>query len=94
MAQPDVSGILPSIREKGIHQTLLVRRKGDEYGVIAGRRRYFALLELAKERGKVRKALIRNRIEGGAAGTGVGPVDQCLAERDANAGWCPGCMQV
>jgi len=47
--KPDVSDILPSIREKGIRQTLLVRREGEGYGVIAGRRRYFALLELAKE---------------------------------------------
>ena len=51
--KPDVSDILPSIREKGIRQTLLVRREGDGYGVIAGRRRYFALLELAKETGTV-----------------------------------------
>jgi len=49
--KPDVSDILPSIREKGIRQTLLVRREGDGYGVIAGRRRYFALVELAKESG-------------------------------------------
>tara|TARA_R100000935_G_scaffold7355_1_gene15575 strand:- start:247 stop:2274 length:2028 start_codon:yes stop_codon:yes gene_type:complete len=49
--KPDVSDILPSIREKGIRQTLLVRREGDGFGVIAGRRRYFALLELAKETG-------------------------------------------
>ena len=49
--KPDVSDILPSIREKGIRQTLLVRREGDDFGVIAGRRRYFALLELAKETG-------------------------------------------
>lgn len=51
--KPDVSDILPSIREKGIRQTLLVRREGDGYGVIAGRRRYFALLELAKETGTI-----------------------------------------
>jgi ParB family chromosome partitioning protein len=49
--KPDVSDILPSIREKGIRQTLLVRREGDGFGVIAGRRRYFALLEIAKETG-------------------------------------------
>ena len=49
--KPDVSNILPSIREKGIRQTLLVRREGDGFGVIAGRRRYFALLEIAKETG-------------------------------------------
>jgi ParB family transcriptional regulator, chromosome partitioning protein len=48
---PDVSDILPSIREKGIRQTLLVRREGEGYGVVAGRRRFFALLEIAKETG-------------------------------------------
>lgn len=49
--KPDVSDILPSIREKGIRQTLLVRREGEGYGVVAGRRRYFALLAIAKETG-------------------------------------------
>jgi ParB family transcriptional regulator, chromosome partitioning protein len=48
---PDVSDILPSIREKGIRQTLLVRREGDGFGIVAGRRRFFALLEIAKETG-------------------------------------------
>ena len=49
---PDVSDILPSIREKGIRQTLLVRPEGDGYGVIAGRRRFHALQVLAAETGK------------------------------------------
>ncbi len=48
---PDVSDILPSIREKGVHQTLLVRREGESYGVIAGRRRLFALQAIARETG-------------------------------------------
>ncbi|PKP81935.1 MAG: partitioning protein [Alphaproteobacteria bacterium HGW-Alphaproteobacteria-18] len=48
---PDVSDILPSIREKGVRQTLLVRREGESYGVIAGRRRFFALQQVAKETG-------------------------------------------
>lgn len=48
---PDVSDILQSIREKGIRQTLLVRREGEGYGIVAGRRRYFALSEIAKETG-------------------------------------------
>jgi ParB family chromosome partitioning protein len=48
---PDVSDILPSIREKGLRQTLLVRREGDAYGVVAGRRRFFALQQIAKETG-------------------------------------------
>ncbi|MAN74220.1 ParB/RepB/Spo0J family partition protein [Henriciella sp.] len=50
--KPDVSDILPSIREKGVRQTLLVRREGKYYGVIAGRRRFFALKEIAKETGE------------------------------------------
>ena len=48
---PDVSDILPSIREKGIRQTLLVRREAGGYGVVAGRRRLFALQQIAKETG-------------------------------------------
>ncbi|PKP79778.1 MAG: partitioning protein [Alphaproteobacteria bacterium HGW-Alphaproteobacteria-18] len=48
---PDVSDILPSIREKGVRQTLLVRREGEGYGVVAGRRRFFALQQIAKESG-------------------------------------------
>lgn len=50
--KPDVSDILPSIREKGIRQTLLVRPEGDGYGVIAGRRRFSALQIIAEENGK------------------------------------------
>ena len=50
--KPDVSDILPSIRESGIRQTLLVRKEGDHYGVVAGRRRYFALKEIEKEKGE------------------------------------------
>ena len=49
---PDVSDILPSIREKGIRQTLLVRPEGDGYGVVAGRRRFHALEIIAAETGK------------------------------------------
>ncbi len=48
---PDVSDILPSIREKGIRQTLLVRREADGFGIVAGRRRFFALQQIAKESG-------------------------------------------
>jgi len=48
---PDVSDILPSIREKGLRQTLLVRREAGGYGIVAGRRRFFALQEIAKENG-------------------------------------------
>ena len=48
---PDVSDILASIREKGLRQTLLVRREGDGFGIVAGRRRFFALQQIAKETG-------------------------------------------
>ncbi len=51
--KPDVSDILPSIRERGIRQTLLVRKEGKGYGIVAGRRRFFALKEIAKETGQV-----------------------------------------
>ena len=53
---PDISDILPSIRENGVHQTLLVRPEGDGYGIVAGRRRYYALLKVAEETGKNLKA--------------------------------------
>ena len=49
---PDISDILPSIRENGVHQTLLVRPEGDGFGIVAGRRRYYALLKVAEEIGK------------------------------------------
>lgn len=39
---PDVSDILPSIAARGVYQPLLVRREGDGFGVVAGRRRLFA----------------------------------------------------
>src|SRR3990167_6952726 len=48
---PDVSDILPSIRDKGVRQTLLVRREAGGYGIVAGRRRFFALQQIAKEAG-------------------------------------------
>lgn len=49
--KPEIDDILPSIRKNGIRQTLLVRPEGDGYGVVAGRRRFFALCVVAEERG-------------------------------------------
>lgn len=46
---PDVSDILPSIRAKGVRQPLLVRAEGEGFGVVAGRRRYFALKQVETE---------------------------------------------
>jgi len=49
--KPDISDILPSIRQHGLRQTLLVRKEGKHFGVVAGRRRLFALKQVAKETG-------------------------------------------
>ncbi|MDA4848872.1 ParB/RepB/Spo0J family partition protein, partial [Hoeflea poritis] len=51
--KPDVSDILPSIRQRGIIQPLLVKPNGapDHYDIYAGRRRFFAMKVIAKEAG-------------------------------------------
>lgn len=49
---PDIDDIYPSILDSGVHQSLLVRKEGKGYGVIAGRRRLFALKRKAKETDK------------------------------------------
>ena len=51
---PDTSDILPSIRERGVLQPLLVRDEPDAdgealYGIVAGRRRYHALCQLEQD---------------------------------------------
>ena len=48
---PDISDLYPSVLESGINQSLLVRKEGKGYGVIAGRRRLFALRCKAEETG-------------------------------------------
>ena len=45
---PDVSDIIPSIKKLGIQQPLLVRKNGEGFEIVAGRRRYFSLMEIAK----------------------------------------------
>jgi ParB family chromosome partitioning protein len=49
---PDVSDLLPTIRRRGVIQTLLVRPNcaPDGYEIVAGRRRYHAALLIAEER--------------------------------------------
>ena len=51
---PDIDDILPSVKERGIRQPLIVRREGGtakkpKYGIVAGRRRYFCLSNMAAE---------------------------------------------
>ncbi|MGE3871346.1 MAG: ParB/RepB/Spo0J family partition protein [Parvibaculaceae bacterium] len=47
--KPDLSDILPSIRKRGILQPLLVRPDTEGFGIVAGRRRYFAAKALEQE---------------------------------------------
>lgn len=53
---PDIDDIYPSILQGGINQSLLVRKEGKTWGVIAGRRRLFALKRKEKETGKAQTA--------------------------------------
>ena len=53
---PDISDIYPSIKSRGVLQTMLVRKEGGKFGIVAGRRRFFALKRLAKESGKAQTA--------------------------------------
>lgn len=51
--KPDISDILPSIRQKGILQPFVVRAEGGEFGVVAGRRRWYALKAVEDELGEI-----------------------------------------
>ena len=51
---PEIDDILPSVKERGIRQPLIVRREGGtakkpKYGIVAGRRRHFCLAAIAVE---------------------------------------------
>ncbi|MBL0925911.1 MAG: ParB/RepB/Spo0J family partition protein [Sphingomonadaceae bacterium] len=50
---PDISNILPSVRKRGVLQTLLVRPNcaPDSYEIVAGKRRFFAAQAVANENG-------------------------------------------
>ncbi|UYV16667.1 ParB/RepB/Spo0J family partition protein [Porphyrobacter sp. ULC335] len=53
---PDVSDILPSVKARGVLAPLFVRPSGapDHFEILAGKRRYFASLEAAREAGEER----------------------------------------
>lgn len=53
---PDVSDILPSVKARGVLSPLFVRANGkpDHFEILAGKRRYFASVEAAKESGEER----------------------------------------
>jgi ParB family transcriptional regulator, chromosome partitioning protein len=50
---PDISDILPSVRTRGILQPLLVRPDGEEFEIVAGRRRYFCAKAVVEEQGEI-----------------------------------------
>jgi ParB family chromosome partitioning protein len=50
---PDVADILPSILTKGVLQPLIVRPEDGKFGVVAGRRRWFALKAKKEKLGEV-----------------------------------------
>jgi ParB family transcriptional regulator, chromosome partitioning protein len=45
----DYKDLIPSIKERGILQPLLVRANGQGYEIVAGRRRFLAACEVQKE---------------------------------------------
>ena len=51
---PDITDILPSVRARGVLVPLLVRPNGspENFEIVAGRRRYFAAMAVADERGE------------------------------------------
>ncbi|HBI18249.1 MAG TPA: chromosome partitioning protein ParB, partial [Brevundimonas sp.] len=52
---PDVSDILPSVRERGVLTPLLVRPsgEGETFEIVAGRRRYFAVRAILEDGGEI-----------------------------------------
>jgi ParB family transcriptional regulator, chromosome partitioning protein len=50
---PDVSDILPSVKARGILQPLLVRPNGEDFEIVAGRRRYFCAKAVVEEQGEI-----------------------------------------
>jgi ParB family transcriptional regulator, chromosome partitioning protein len=50
---PDIANVLPSVRARGILQTLLVRPNCAEgcFKIVAGKRRYYAAKAVAEETG-------------------------------------------
>jgi len=55
---PEINDILPSVKERGIRQPLIVRREGGtakkpKYGIVAGRRRFYCLRAIAEQEGEM-----------------------------------------
>ena len=50
---PDISDILPSVKARGILQPLLVCPDGEDFEIVAGRRRYFGAKAVMEELGDI-----------------------------------------
>jgi ParB family chromosome partitioning protein len=81
---PDVSDILPSIRQKGVLMPLLVRAEDGKYGVVAGRRRWFSLKTVKEETGEVEAPPCAVMAEGDDAEAIEASLLENFARRDAS----------
>jgi len=81
---PDVSDILPSIRQKGVLMPLLVRPEDGKYGVVAGRRRWFSLKSVKEEVGEVAAPPCAIMEEGDDADAIEASLLENVARRDAD----------
>lgn len=81
---PDVSDILPSIRQKGVLMPLLVRHEEGKYGVVAGRRRWFSLKSVKEEVGEVAAPPCAIMEEGDDADAIEASLLENVARRDAD----------
>lgn len=83
---PDVSDILPTVRKRGIIQTLLVRPNCQDghYEIIAGARRYHAALIVASETGEAEPLPCRILAEADDAAAVEASMIENLARLDAD----------
>ena len=83
---PDVSDILPTVRKRGVIQTLLVRPNCEEghYEIVAGARRYHAALIVASETGEAEPLPCRVLAESDDAAAIEASMIENLARLDPN----------
>lgn len=83
---PDVSDILPTVRKRGVIQTLLVRANGEagHFEIVAGARRYHAALIVASETGEAEPLPCRILAESDDAAAIEASMIENLARLDAD----------
>ncbi len=80
--KPDLSHILPSVREKGVLIPLLVRPEDGIYGVVAGRTRWFCCNEIVQEGGSVEALSCCVMVEGDDAAALEASIIENYARKD------------